>query len=362
MTRWWIVALAGAAATALPACGDDSANGDVPGEGADPGADADAGPDVEAEVEPEADGDGESSVEAEAEGDGAEWEVGPAIGTCATFSYELHEGHNEGFRVDDSDRAFEIRVPDAIGTATGPWPVVFVWHGVGNPVSQVMDLVAGEVNDVEHPFIAVGPEAIPLGLSTTPIGFDWDMLMWRDEANADVDLFDDVVACLDEAFDVDENRIYSMGFSAGALMTNLLSVARSEVLASIASFSGAYFSDPVQQMCFGSTCTTWPAFQGTAPFPALLVRGGPEDTYDAIPGLMVIDFDGDTIHSVEYLTTRGHPVLECAHDLGHELPPDLAGPQFLEYLFDHPKGTTPDPYATALPADFPSYCTFHPGE
>ncbi|MBI5488702.1 MAG: hypothetical protein HY905_15315 [Deltaproteobacteria bacterium] len=359
MNRWWITVLLASAAS-LPACGDDSESGDVPVETADQGADADVGPDVEVDGEPEAEAD--SEPEADGDGDGVEYEIGPAIGSCATFSYELHEGHNEGFRVNDRDRAFEIRVPDSIGSSPGPWPVVFVWHGVHDPVSQVLDLVAGEVNDAVHPFIAVGPEAIPLGLATTPLGFDWDMLIWRDEANEDVELFDDVVACLDEAFDVDEDRIYSMGFSAGAIMTNLLSVARSEVLASIASFSGAYFSDTPQQMCFGSTCTTWPAFQGTTPFPALLVRGGPEDTYDAIPGLMVIEFNQDTLYSIDYLTALGHPVLECAHDLGHELPPDLAGPQFLEYLFDHPKGTTPDPYATALPADFPSYCTFHPAE
>jgi poly(3-hydroxybutyrate) depolymerase len=241
--------------------------------------------------------------------------------------------------------------------------VVFLYHGTGNPMSQVLDLVSPLVNDPEFPFIAVAPESIPLSITSSPMGFEYDQLMWNAEQNLDLDLFDDLLACLEAGYEIDRDRIYVMGFSAGGIMTNFLTVARPDVFAAAASYSGTIFGDPAQEICFGSTCTTWPPYSATTNKTAMLtVWGGPTDTYEAIPGLLTVDFNMHALASIDWWTAHGHNVVGCDHGGGHSLPDDLLGPQFVEFFQDHPKGVTPDPYAAALPTDFPSYCTFHPAE
>lgn len=348
----WILLGALAAATA---CGDDDDGRDVASDTA-ADADADAGPD--------ADADAETGPDVEADG-GPDAEDVPmdGPGACPSHGYVLREGENAGFVVDDHDRSFVLRLPDAVDTAPGPWPVVFLYHGYGNEPSQVLDLVEDLVDDAEFPFLAVAPDSVPLALTSSPMGFEYDILLWNSEQNLDLDLFDELLACLDEAYDVDEDRIYVMGFSAGGIMTNFLADARPDVFAAAASFSGTTFADPDQALCFGSLCTTWPPYAATANKTAMLiVWGGETDTYEAMPGLLTVDFNMHALASIAWWTGHGHNVVGCNHGLGHELPPDLSGPQFLRFFRDHPKGVSPDPYATALPPDFPAYCTFHPAE
>lgn len=353
--RGWIL-LAAFAATAIGCGGDDDDRDVAP----DTGADADAGAGADA------DADGGPDAEADAEADGgpdAEDVPVDGPGACPSHGFVLRDGENAGFVVDDLDRSFVLRLPDAVNTAPGPWPVVFLYHGYGNEPSQVLDLVESLVDDAEFPFIAVAPDSVPLGLGSSPMGFEYDILLWNPEQNLDLDLFDDLLACLDEAYDVDEDRVYVMGFSAGGIMTNFLAEARPDVLAAAASFSGTTFADPEQAICFGSLCTTWPPYAATTNKTALLIAwGGESDTYEAMPGLLTVDFHSHALASIAWWTGHGHNVVGCNHGLGHELPPDLSGPQFLRFFRDHPKGVSPDPYAGALPAGFPAYCTFHPAE
>jgi len=356
MHRWILIATL-ATGTTLTACGDDDDDQDVP---ADTGADADADGDVDAEPDVEADvpADTEADVAPDVEDVPVD---GP--GACPSHGYVLHAGDNTGFMVDEYDRAFTLRLPDAVDTGPGPWPVVFLYHGTGDEVSQVLDLVDPLVNDADFPFIAVAPDSVPLSLGTAPMGFEYDILLWNAEQNLDLDFFDDLLTCLDEAYDIDETRIYVMGFSAGGIMTNFLVDARPELFAAAASFSGTTFADPAQELCFGSLCTTWPPYSATTNKTAmLLVWGGTDDTYEAAPHLLTVDFNMHALASIDWWTANGHNVVGCDHGLGHELPTDLSGPEFMQFFEDHPRNVTPDPYATALPASFPSYCTFHTAE
>ena len=352
MHRWLIIA-ALAAGTPLASCGDDDDDQDVP---TDTGADADA--DVPAEA------DAEAGADADTEPDAADvTDVPPdGPGACPSLGYVLHEGDNTGFLVDEYDRAFTLRLPDAVESAPGPWPVVFLYHGTNNEPSQVLELVESLVDDAEFPFIAVAPDSIPLSLTGSPLGFEYDLLIWNAEQNLDLDLFDDLLACLDEAYGIDRERIYVMGFSAGGIMTSFLTMARPELFAAAAAYSGTVFADPVQEMCFGSLCTVWPPYSAVNKTPMLVVWGGPTDTYVTLSGLVTVDFNMHALASIDWWTGHGHNVVGCDHGLGHELPPDLSGPEFIRFFRDHPKGVTPEPYASALPAGFPAYCTFHPAE
>ncbi|MDY0004967.1 MAG: hypothetical protein RBU30_26950, partial [Polyangia bacterium] len=90
----------------------------------------------------------------------------------------------------------------------------------------------------------------------------------------------------------------------------------------------------------------------------LFLHGGASDTYNM--QVTTIHFDVFAANDVAYLNGLGHDAVICDHGLGHTAPaPDMGPQQVLEFLKDHPKGTTSSPYlAAGLPGDFASYCQF----
>jgi len=325
----------------------------------DAGADADAAieaetpadtamedPAPEAEIQPEVI---EDPLPEEAIQDVLEEEGPPPVGSCPTYGYDLVPGVNAGFMNNGKERSFTLVLPDTLETAPGPWPVIFVWHGYGGDAQWSVSLIADLVSDPDFPFIGVAPESLALEI---PVGFEWDMLLWDPEDDDDVSLFDAVLACLDEAFGVDPDRVHSMGMSAGAIMTDLLVIARGDVLASAVSYSGAFFSDPAQMI---DPRLTWPPYDLTNKLTVLIAWGGESDVYAPY-----IDFNVTALASITYLNDNGHDVIACNHGGGHTVPADLYSPKAVEFLRDHPMGSHPTPYAAdGLPADFPAYCEIH---
>jgi predicted esterase len=342
-----------ALAAGVPACGDDDSTTDTgreDGGGAD--ADADAGADADA------DADAETGADADADGDG-----GGGV-TCRGGAYALGEGLNEGFEVASRARSFQLLLPDQVETEDGPWPVVVLWHGYGQPIEEVVDLVSSLVSGEEFPFIAVLPESVPFGLTTDPMGFEWDMLLYDQPAgrgSEELTFYDELIACLDEAYGVDSERIHVMGFSAGGIMANMLAVGRAEEIASLVTYSGANFADETQELCMGPLCTIWPAYDTTNKFTVLWAWGGESDIY-TIAGLMTVNFNDHANKSIAWYNGNGHDVVACDHGGGHVLPTDLGGPQFVEFFKDHPLGTHPTAYASDFPADYPGYCVVEPGD
>jgi predicted peptidase len=151
----------------------------------------------------------------------------------------LVEGTVSGFLVDGEERTFVLSLPQGAET-DGPWPVVFNWHGFGDTASNMSFLLSGLVDEEPMPFVLVTPEdtGMPLG-----VGVDWDVLTVTED-NKEARLFDEVLVCLDAQYGVDWERIHSVGFSAGAIATDVIGLLRGDVVASIATFSGWYFSNP----------------------------------------------------------------------------------------------------------------------
>lgn len=284
--------------------------------------------------------------DAEAEADAA-----VPFGTCPSLGYTLSPGRNRGFPANGKLREFVLLLPDGIEAEPGPWPIVFFWYWYGGNAEEAERYLADLVSDPSFPFVGVIPVSLHL---FPPAGLEWDILVWNPDDNDDVALFDNVLACADEAFGVDHNRVHSVGHSAGGIMTDLLSIARGDELASIVSYSGAYFSDPTQNLY---PYVRWPAYDLTNKFTALVAWGGASDY---LP--LLINFDDTARKTIAYLTGLGHDVIACNHGQGHTIPPDLSGPQAIEFFRDHPRGSHPTPYsASGLPADFPAYCEIHSG-
>lgn len=240
-------------------------------------------------------------------------------GTCPT----LVEGTNEGFASGGQERSFELRLPaDPVGA-----PVVFGWHWLGGSASQA--LRALELSSLtEEGVIVVAPESCCSA-------YEWNFFAEAEE-NVDLALFDDLLACLDDQYQVDLTRIYATGMSAGGLWTTYLTMYRSEHLAATAPFSGG----------------TEPFFEYSTPtddIPVLVTWGGEDDLYAGL------SFETASEGFAAALLQDGHFVATCDHGGGHVIP---SGPQdyYWPFFEAHPKFVSPEPWAAALPAGYPAWC------
>lgn len=275
-------------------------------------------------------------------------------GPCDAFV----SGTVTGFRVDDLDRSFILTLPTGATGTGGRWPVVFNWHGLGDSAPNMNMLLAGEVNNATMPFILVTPVSTRLGPTTSPLGLEWENLR-ATTPNREARLFDGVVRCLDERYGVDRDRLYTVGFSAGAIMSDLLGVLRGSQLAAIASYSGGYFSNADNPATLGAlrTYPQWPTLGSQARYAQLLMFGGETDTFNLF--VATARFNTFAENDLPYLNARRHDVVFCNHNRGHSVPQGILGRQVVQFFAAHPRGVATSPWAAALPSGWPSYCAFH---
>ncbi|HOU52958.1 MAG TPA: hypothetical protein PLQ97_03430 [Myxococcota bacterium] len=280
----------------------------------------------------------------------------PAVTTeCAA----IEAGRMNSLTVDGTRRWFYFSAPeDAVRGPRGRWPLVFLWHGFSGAAMDgdtaaisFQSLLSAYVGNDGFPFLLVTPLADGIAL------LDWNILdIASGDDSPDVRLFDEVLACLDARFGVDPDHVHSAGFSAGAIMTDLLGVTRGDRLASLISWSGAYLSNEANDT--GAFDVFWPDVGPSRGYAQLVTRGGPNDVWRASM-MFTADFDQWTRNDIPWLNARGHEVLECVHDRGH-IP--IFTDDFLyavRFFQDHPRGVTDSPYADGIPASFPPDCLLH---
>ncbi len=271
----------------------------------------------------------------------------------------LVDGMNTGFMVDGTARSFILLLPTDVETG-GPWPVIFGWHGMGDTPANFSMLLSPYVDSATMPFIGV----VPAGTANPILGglmtIDWD-LMTVTENQKDARLFDEVLACLEERWGVDEGHVHSVGFSLGSMMVDALATVRSDVLASVATYSGAYGNDQdnLDTVPALGALVNWPAYSATNKYTQLILHGGATDTYNL--SIVALPFSTFAANDSAWLNASGHDTILCNHNGGHSVPSDMYTDKIIEFFDDHPMGTTDSPYATdGLPTDFASYCTFEP--
>jgi predicted esterase len=237
---------------------------------------------------------------------------------------ELVEGMNKGFRVGENKRKFRVSLPENPKGA----PVIFLWHWLGGSSLQAMNYLNFEGVSGAENAILVAPQ-------TDGYSYEWRFDK-PSAANPDLLFFDDMLRCLYEEYQIDLDRVYATGMSAGGLWSSSLIVHRSERFAAIAPLSGGALE---------------PAYQTPVDaIPVLLFWGGESDTYAG--------FSFDTANELfsGFLQDDGHFVAECDHGEGHTFPPEVF-PAMWSFFESHPKGVEPEPYASGLPASFPDYCS-----
>ncbi|GMV39324.1 MAG: hypothetical protein AMXMBFR64_10400 [Myxococcales bacterium] len=266
----------------------------------------------------------------------------PAIASCDTSGggdeYEHIEtcpaitaGLNTGFVTAGEDRSFRVYLPDDHDTAKAS-PVAFLYHGLGGSAQGIVD-DSGIVEPLtDAGFVVIVPESLGLGI-------EWEQ-QTTDPQNRDLFLFDDALKCADESLNLDLERVYVTGMSAGGLFTAFLSSMRADVIAAVAPMSGGLITNYTKP---------------SGKLPAVVTWGGPEDKYGK-DGASEQNFATFAANLIADYLGNGQFVVACEHELGHEWSPDV-NLAVVEFFLDHPKGVSPEPYLTELPAAFPAWCS-----
>jgi polyhydroxybutyrate depolymerase len=118
-----------------------------------------------------------------------------------------------------------------------PLALIFNWHGAGNSAEQATTWL-GVVGESGSEAILVYPQG---GVSDTGT---WNEL----ETGPDIPLYDALLAHFTASYCVDQNRVFSIGHSAGAFLNAALACSRTETLAAIANDSG-FWSVPPRPEC-----------------------------------------------------------------------------------------------------------------
>jgi predicted esterase len=235
--------------------------------------------------------------------------------------------------------------------------VVFAWHGAGDNAASFNRVLSGQVNNSAMPFILVTPVSRRL---VPPAGLEWEQLQARGP-NGDARLFDAVLQCVGQRYGLDEDRVYTGGFSAGAIMSDLLGVIRGDRLAAIAAFSGGYFANPENPPTLGAArgFVAWPEPSTTNRYPQLIAFGGERDFISLV--VAQARFDQYAANDVPWLNAAGHDVIVCNHGAGHTVPPALLGATLVGFFQSHPRGTRRSPWGMTPPSNLPSYCRYSRG-
>jgi predicted esterase len=296
------------------------------------------------------DGDGDGAPgDGDGDGDGAPGDGdGAPTGACDG----LQAGLNSGFDVDGLARSFYLDLPSDVESG-GPWPVVFSWHGLGDTAQNFRNLFAGAVDGPQMSFILVTPEDTDHAITVPLAGefpMDWDtfMVAANGVGNKEVALFDAVLGCLAERWGVDEDRVYTAGFSLGSVTSDMLATVRGEQLAAVATYSGGYWSNP-QNVDFAlGAVAEWPAYVVNNPYPQMLIHGGMTDEFVVVPGVYTMSFHAFNVNDTVFLSERGHPLIVCDHGAGHTAPASVPPSAVLEFFAAHSRGAG-SPWAGGLP-------------
>jgi hypothetical protein len=225
-------------------------------------------------------------------------------------------------------RQARVWISDAAAKLDGP--LVFYWYGTNGSPAQAEQALG---RDSIAAILALG--GMVVAPVHDPAAGVWPWFLVSGAQDTDLQVADELLACAVETVGVDQRRIHSVGFSAGAIQTIQMSYRRSGYIASVVTFSGAKAPGIPDQ-------------DPSNKFAALIFHGGANDQ-------VVVSFQEGSQQYKTELAASGRFSLICDHGLGHRIPP-AAPTSAWPFLRDHPFGTTPSPYARTLPSSVPDYC------
>ena len=365
MKRNALIAVLGLCLSITTACGssDATTDGDIAGElnnGSTGSADGASGSDA-----------------TNGTGNGGDTTTAPTVQvafSCPSGAAAITEGMNSAWNSRGQARDFIANFPDV--DAATPVAVVFAWHGVGDTAQNFHSFAQGigNLNDADFPYIMITPQGLKLQpIGSAIAGMEWDILDGlKGDDNVDAGLFEDILGCLAEDYTIDGSRIYAMGFSGGAIMSNLLHSRYPEHVGAVFSMSGAWFNNQptVGGVATGPISVTiqWDELNPTHEGTVWMTHGGLNDNYGdpmlanfGVPNGQIISFEDSAQHARPWLQEQNRTVIACSHDRGHQNHPALSMSLVGEFFKAHQAGA-PSKWATTgdLPASAGSVCEVNP--
>ena len=173
---------------------------------------------------------------------------------CAKTNYEENLDQAIGtfsrsIEVDGETREYLIYIPNSYDTIKSV-PLLLNFHGFGGSANEFMDDADMRSLAASYSFILVYPQGSSLD------GFShWNACPIGGDNKSDADDFGFVEAIINKVssqYNIDVERIYSAGYSNGGMMAYGLANYRSDLIAAVASVSGAMLD------CIGSTSHPMP--------------------------------------------------------------------------------------------------------
>jgi polyhydroxybutyrate depolymerase len=216
--------------------------------------------------------------------------------------------------VDGTEREYILKLPDAYDPEH-PYPLVFGWHG------RMYDAewVANGEPPLTGPYFGIESEAAGRAIFVAPQALDTG---WSDQNGRDLAFAMAMVARFEAELCLDRSRIFSTGFSFGAIMTLVLGCAEGDVFRAIAPMSGSLSNGcpaadrPVAYWSsHGTDDTTVTPAQGEAARDEFLARNHCDATSTETTPQGCLSYDG---------CDPGYPVTFCTFEGAH-VPAPFAG-------------------------------------
>jgi polyhydroxybutyrate depolymerase len=216
--------------------------------------------------------------------------------------------------VDGTEREYILKLPDAYDPEH-PYPLVFGWHG------RMYDAewVANGEPPLTGPYFGIESEAAGRAIFVAPQALETG---WSDQDGRDLAFAMAMVARFEAELCLDRSRIFSTGFSFGAIMTLVLGCAEGDVFRAIAPMSGSLSNGcpaadrPVAYWSsHGTDDTTVTPAQGEAARDEFLARNHCEATSTVTTPEGCLSYDG---------CDPGYPVTFCTFEGAH-VPAPFAG-------------------------------------
>ncbi len=301
---------------------------------------------------------------------------------CPAAAPALAEGMNAAFPAGGRTRGFHLSLPKNAGEK--PVGVVFAWHGVGDNVTNFRRYFGPNPDGrADFPFAVVTPMCV--GCTETgnspgllpmsdPKGITWDIFnSTPGDRNLEAALFEGVLGCLRRRATIDVAHVHSVGFSGGAIVSDLLHARYPKLVHSVVQLSGAWFNDTAttdavhQNLAaaaqaaagFGvdlsGIALAWNAFAPSTRGAVLATHGGARDQY-SVAGFLAIDFEKSFGFAKPFLVGNGRSVVDCPHTSGHTPPSFVRETEIVDFLEQNP--LTDAATAPAVrPASLASRCT-----